>query len=103
METAYRALLMNKAIEEVNKTNSSTIKTQKRAQLHKSTSISETYPPWRHGSSFLEQIEEMSPTMLVIVSSAVVLLLLLIFAIVKSRNDGYKAFGDKSGLSTSSS
>merc|ERR550514_2140165 len=47
--------------------------------------------------------DEVSPTMIAVVVGAVVCILLAIFVISKNRGEGYKAFGDKSGLSTSSS
>merc|ERR1719213_1544203 len=47
--------------------------------------------------------DEVSPTMIAVVVGAVVCILLAIFVISKSRGQSYKAFGDKSGLSTSSS
>merc|ERR1719313_1072140 len=46
---------------------------------------------------------DVDPTMIGIVAGTVVVLLLAIFIISKNRGEGYKAFGDKSGLSTSSS
>merc|ERR1719371_140333 len=46
---------------------------------------------------------EMSPTMIGVVVGAVIVVLLAIFVISKNRGESYKAFGDKSGLSTSSS
>eukprot|EP00746_Dinoflagellata_sp_MGD_P019448 gnl/MRDRNA2_/MRDRNA2_145210_c0_seq1.p2 gnl/MRDRNA2_/MRDRNA2_145210_c0~~gnl/MRDRNA2_/MRDRNA2_145210_c0_seq1.p2 ORF type:complete len:134 (+),score=23.70 gnl/MRDRNA2_/MRDRNA2_145210_c0_seq1:85-486(+) len=47
--------------------------------------------------------QEISPTMIAIVVAVVISILLAIFLIAKSRGEGYRAFGDKSGLSTSSS
>merc|ERR550514_440165 len=47
--------------------------------------------------------DDIDPTMLAIMVGAILLVLLAIFCISKNRGEGYKAFGDKSGLSTSSS
>merc|ERR1719165_44790 len=41
--------------------------------------------------------------MIGVIAAAVLLVILAVFFISKSRSEGYKAFGDKSGLSTSSS
>merc|ERR1719217_1560123 len=46
---------------------------------------------------------EVNPFMIGIVVGAILCVLLAIFVISKNRGEGYKAFGDKSGLSTSSS
>merc|ERR1719269_96350 len=48
-------------------------------------------------------VSEITPLMAACVVGAVVLVILAMYMIMKSRSEGYKAFGDKSGLSTSSS
>merc|ERR1719161_2868232 len=47
--------------------------------------------------------EDVNPVTIGIIVGAVVVVLLAIFVISRNRGEGYKAFGDKSGLSTSSS
>merc|ERR550537_2078717 len=54
-------------------------------------------------STNLVSVQEVSPLMMGILGSAVLIVILAIFFISRSRSEGYKAFGDKSGLSTSSS
>eukprot|EP00746_Dinoflagellata_sp_MGD_P073264 gnl/MRDRNA2_/MRDRNA2_29748_c0_seq2.p1 gnl/MRDRNA2_/MRDRNA2_29748_c0~~gnl/MRDRNA2_/MRDRNA2_29748_c0_seq2.p1 ORF type:complete len:232 (-),score=55.57 gnl/MRDRNA2_/MRDRNA2_29748_c0_seq2:114-713(-) len=50
-----------------------------------------------------QDTDDVNPTMIAIVTGVVVLFIVVLALIAKSRGEGYKAFGDKSGLSTSSS
>merc|ERR1719152_939335 len=47
--------------------------------------------------------DELNPTTIAIAVGSVVLLVIVLAMVARSRSEGYKAFGDKSGLSTSSS
>merc|ERR1719263_877003 len=45
----------------------------------------------------------LNPLTISMIAAGVLIILVLFFLISKNRGEGYKAFGDKSGLSTSSS